>query len=1014
MGRFPAWCWGVLALFCSAGMLAAGPVRFETLDRGTNGISRFKPSLATVNGNPAMAYHNFSEGTVTFARNTAADGSGSWVTTTLGASIVDSGISLAVINGKPAISYVSRERTGLKVSYICALDSDGATWGLPVVACAVENEAGIATSLALVDGRPAIASSRQEGARYTIALDSAGAAWKAPIELTGLQVVTGVRFISLVIAGGNPAICYEGGTQTYFARSLDAEGNQWGAGAPVFPGTAYFAYALVVNGNPAVVATVSSGLQYVRAIDSAGTAWGTPVALDASGEFLHGISLVNGSPAAVYSAGEVIKYVRALDANGGTWAAPVDSGARQSGGLRGSLVLASGRPAIAFQGTTTRDLRFVRASNSSGTGWPGSTVVDSGVNGGNVGSQSVQMLVNGCPATVYFDETNQALKYTRANDAAGLSWGNPVVLVSSGLAAPRPAIAIIGGSPAVTYLGSGGTVQFLRSADANGAAWGAPVQVSQHSSPSAPRLIAANGRPAIALRTEQGICYVRASNSTGTGWPGMTIISGGTDILRSLGVVNGSPAIVYGNSSVLKYLQAGDVNGASWAGSPQTVANGFTEDAALAIVDGRPAIAYTAQPEVKYVRANDTNGASWGSPVTVFSSVGDFGLSVSLAVIAGRPEVAFCRNSGIHVVQSKDAQGAVWGASQVVEFFGPRNPVSLIVANGQPALSYYDFYRGDLKWAALQPDLAVTQSVALQDGVGVVDFGTITPGSASASRTFTLANVGYADLTGLTVAMTGSSDFSFPALSGASILNQGAPVGLTVTFNPTGTGPRSATLHITSNDPDQNPFDIALVGRGNSVPQLTLPAATVVVEATSSAGATTAFTVAATDAEDGALAPVVSHPSGTIFPIGFTTVNVSATDAAGVTATDSFQVRVVDTTPPVIHAPAAINVPATMPSGAPVTFSVSANDLVGLEAVTTSAVSGSVFPPGTTTVTIAARDLAGNVATGSFPVTVTPLNSADSWRYTYFGSTEDSGSAVFSADADFDGLSNLLEYSTLR
>lgn len=35
-----------------------------------------------------------------------------------------------------------------------------------------------------------------------------------------------------------------------------------------------------------------------------------------------------------------------------------------------------------------------------------------------------------------------------------------------------------------------------------------------------------------------------------------------------------------------------------------------------------------------------------------------------------------------------------------------------------------------------------------------------------------------------------------------------------VTFSPSALGPRTATLHLASNDEDENPFDIQVVGDG--------------------------------------------------------------------------------------------------------------------------------------------------------------------------------------------------------
>lgn len=79
----------------------------------------------------------------------------------------------------------------------------------------------------------------------------------------------------------------------------------------------------------------------------------------------------------------------------------------------------------------------------------------------------------------------------------------------------------------------------------------------------------------------------------------------------------------------------------------------------------------------------------------------------------------------------------------------------------------------------------------------------------------------------------------------------------------------------------------------------------------------------------------------------------------------------VDTTPPVIIAPADLTENATSPAGAVVSFTVTATDEdPASPAVSCTPASGSVFAIGTTTVSCTATDTAGNTATASFVVTV--------------------------------------------
>jgi hypothetical protein len=84
-------------------------------------------------------------------------------------------------------------------------------------------------------------------------------------------------------------------------------------------------------------------------------------------------------------------------------------------------------------------------------------------------------------------------------------------------------------------------------------------------------------------------------------------------------------------------------------------------------------------------------------------------------------------------------------------------------------------------------------------------------------------------------------------------------------------------------------------------------------------------------------------------------------------------VNVVDTTPPVLsNVPANQTVEATGPAGAVVTYaSATATDLVDPNPMVTSTPpSGSTFPLGSTTVTVAATDHAGNSKSATFTVNV--------------------------------------------
>jgi hypothetical protein len=155
-----------------------------------------------------------------------------------------------------------------------------------------------------------------------------------------------------------------------------------------------------------------------------------------------------------------------------------------------------------------------------------------------------------------------------------------------------------------------------------------------------------------------------------------------------------------------------------------------------------------------------------------------------------------------------------------------------------------------------------------------------------------------------------------------------------------------------------------------SAPEITVPA-DLTAEATSPAGAPVDYSATATSAIDGSVDPSCTPASGSVFPIGATTVTCTAKDEAGNQATPkSFTVTVNDTTPPAIDVPSPITQEATGSTGAPVSYSAKATDAVGVTNSSCTPASESVFPIGKTTVTCTTSDAAGNTNQASFDVTV--------------------------------------------
>jgi hypothetical protein len=116
-----------------------------------------------------------------------------------------------------------------------------------------------------------------------------------------------------------------------------------------------------------------------------------------------------------------------------------------------------------------------------------------------------------------------------------------------------------------------------------------------------------------------------------------------------------------------------------------------------------------------------------------------------------------------------------------------------------------------------KPEISVQQPAGseMKDGVAKRTFGTISLGKTSSSKVFRIKNKGYADLTGLRVTKIGTnvSDFIVGPLNVVR-LGPGAVTIFKVQFKPTARGIRKAALRISSNDANENPFDIVVTGEG--------------------------------------------------------------------------------------------------------------------------------------------------------------------------------------------------------
>lgn len=223
---------------------------------------------------------------------------------------------------------------------------------------------------------------------------------------------------------------------------------------------------------------------------------------------------------------------------------------------------------------------------------------------------------------------------------------------------------------------------------------------------------------------------------------------------------------------------------------------------------------------------------------------------------------------------------------------------------------------------------------------------------------------------------SGGATVNFSASANDLVSGSVAPVCAPASGSVFGLG--STTVSCTATDAAGNtsaPGTFTVSVTDTTGPILSLPD-DITEEATGPNGATVAYTATAVDAVSGAVAVDCTPASGSVFPLGTTTVSCSAADAANNSSTATFDVTVADTGAPVLDLPADITEEATGPNGAAVSYAATAEDLVdgsvtpictvGADTVS----SGDVFPLGTTTVSCTATDNESNVSSGTFDITV--------------------------------------------
>jgi hypothetical protein len=302
------------------------------------------------------------------------------------------------------------------------------------------------------------------------------------------------------------------------------------------------------------------------------------------------------------------------------------------------------------------------------------------------------------------------LRAARSNEKRGQLGGWTPVVIDDSQAEQDFDLAIIGGNPAVSYVGPGGHLVYQRAFTPDGARsgdWHAPVEVDTISAGTGfmNDIEEINGNPAIAYvdRVTRKLRYARSATALGSqaaDWTALDV-SGTSDLgffEPSLALVAGRPAIAYSNDDpaaqdliyARSAVSANGTQAGDWANKVLVSSAGNVgSDPSLCVVDNRPAIAYLDgdNASLLYAISSDSNGTNWLADY----SLGANGFAPNLLLVDGQPAIALIDtvNLTAHFLRSTSVDGLLEDTWTERRSFAPEVSAecSLALVGGLPALA---------------------------------------------------------------------------------------------------------------------------------------------------------------------------------------------------------------------------------------------------------------------------------------------------------------------------------------
>jgi hypothetical protein len=278
---------------------------------------------------------------------------------------------------------------------------------------------------------------------WLIAKDPTGQDWHPPVEISenreGDSTPTSPETTGAIEGTINGKVAgwysiHPAPVNYAYRHSLDGDGRSWPApgGDTIIDNSTnagYMTDLLEIGGKPVLLATQGVYL----ALDSEGIAWtprqdygNLPGSLSAPTK----VKLVDGIPSFVYRAGFIdLLFCSAASNDCTSWNAPHVVTKSETVGEGWQFLVINDKPGIIYWEENTNTARYRGANDSAGTSWRDPVVVADYASAFNSSDQRQHGFVSrGRPALVYRDRIDLVPKYVVACNQAGTIWADPITI----------------------------------------------------------------------------------------------------------------------------------------------------------------------------------------------------------------------------------------------------------------------------------------------------------------------------------------------------------------------------------------------------------------------------------------------------------------------------------------------------------------------------------------------------------------------------------------------------------